>query len=75
MPNQGDNGTSHSLVIPRLLGRAETSPGYLAELKEWSTGLAVLLDPAQEQQAWSDLFSELFSAAVTRISRESSSDG
>lgn len=46
--------------LARLLTLAETSPGYLAELKAWSKGLANLADPAREEQAWSDLFSELF---------------
>ncbi|HZE72685.1 MAG TPA: selenoneine biosynthesis selenosugar synthase SenB [Pyrinomonadaceae bacterium] len=57
-PGYFDFGNTTQLA--RLLTRAETSPGYLAELKAWSEGLAVLADPAREEQAWSDLFSELF---------------
>jgi putative glycosyltransferase (TIGR04348 family) len=45
--------------LARLLTRAETSPGYLAELKAWGKGLARLADPAREEQAWFDLISEL----------------
>ena len=44
----------------RLLTRAETSPAYLAELKAWTKGLAVLADPSREEKAWSDLINELF---------------
>lgn len=57
-PGYFDVGNTTQLA--RLLSRAETSPEYLAELKAWSKGLAVLADPAREEQAWSDLFSELF---------------
>jgi putative glycosyltransferase (TIGR04348 family) len=57
-PGYFDVGNTTQLA--RLLSRAETSPEYLAELKAWSKGLAVLADPAREAQAWSDLFSELF---------------
>jgi putative glycosyltransferase (TIGR04348 family) len=57
-PGYFDVGNTTQLA--RLLARAETSPGYLAELKEWSKGLALLADPAREVQAWSDLLSELF---------------
>ena len=57
-PGYFDVGSTAQLA--RLLTRAETSPRYLAELKEWSKGLAVLADPAREEQAWSDLISELF---------------
>jgi putative glycosyltransferase (TIGR04348 family) len=46
--------------LGRLLTRAETSPGYLAELSAWTKGLAILADPSREQQAWSDLINELF---------------
>jgi len=45
--------------LARLLTRAETSPGYLSELKEWTRSLAPLIDPAQEQRAWLDLVEEL----------------
>ena len=44
----------------RLLTRAETSPAYLAEVKAWTKGLAVLADPSREEKAWSDLINELF---------------
>jgi putative glycosyltransferase (TIGR04348 family) len=44
--------------LARLMTRAETSPEYLAELQTWSNRLAVLADPAREEQAWSDLISE-----------------
>jgi len=46
--------------LARLLTRAETSPEYLAELKASTKGLAVLVDPSREEQAWSDLINELF---------------
>jgi putative glycosyltransferase (TIGR04348 family) len=45
--------------LARLLTRAETSPGYLAKLKASTKGLAVLLDPLREEQAWADLINEL----------------
>ena len=45
--------------LARLLTRAETSPQYLAKLKSSTKGLAVLVDPSQEVQAWSDLINEL----------------
>lgn len=45
--------------LAHLLTCAETSPGYLSELKEWTRSLAPLIDPAREQQAWSDLIEEL----------------
>ena len=45
--------------LARLLTRAETSPEYLAKLKASTKGLAVLLDPSREEQAWSDLINEL----------------
>jgi putative glycosyltransferase (TIGR04348 family) len=50
----------NTMQLARLLTRAETSPAYLAELKAWSKSLAALADPAREEQAWSDLFNELF---------------
>jgi hypothetical protein len=40
--------------------RAENSPGYLTELKAWSSSLAPLTYPAREEQAWSELIGELF---------------
>lgn len=45
--------------LARLLTRAETSPEYLAKLKASTKGLAVLLDPSREEQAWADLINEL----------------
>jgi putative glycosyltransferase (TIGR04348 family) len=45
--------------LARLLTRAETSPEYRAELKEWTESLAPLIDPAREQQAWSALIGEI----------------
>ena len=45
--------------LARLLTRAETSPEYLAKLKASTKGLAVVVDPAREEQAWSDLIDEL----------------
>ena len=45
--------------LARLLTLAETSPEYLAKLKASLKGLAVLVDPSREEQAWSDLISEL----------------
>ena len=56
-PGYFDVGDTRQLT--RLLTRAETSPGYLAELRAWSNSLAFLTDPAREEQAWSDLISEL----------------
>lgn len=56
-PGYFDAGdTTH---LAHLLTRAETSPGYLSELKEWTRSLAPLIDPAREQHAWSDLIQEL----------------
>ena len=57
-PGYFDVGNTSQLA--QLLTRAETSPGYLAELRKWSRSLAVLAEPAREEQAWSDLISELF---------------
>lgn len=57
-PGYFDVGDTTQLA--RLMTRAETSPGYLAELKRWSRRLAVLVDPGLEKQAWSDLIGELF---------------
>jgi glycosyltransferase involved in cell wall biosynthesis len=45
--------------LARLVRRAETSPTYLAELTAWSKRLTPLVDPAREEQAWSDLIEEL----------------
>jgi putative glycosyltransferase (TIGR04348 family) len=56
-PGYFDVGSTRELA--RLLTRAETSPEYLAELTAWGKGLAVLADPVREEQAWSDLISEL----------------
>ena len=56
-PGYFDVGDTTHLAY--LLTRAETSPGYLSELREWTKSLAPLIDPAREQQAWSDLIEEL----------------
>lgn len=56
--------------LKRLLTRAESSLGYLAELKAWSKSLAKLADPAREEQAWSDLISELFLREATHTRSE-----
>ena len=50
----GDTGQ-----LARLLIRAETSPAFLAELRWWINRRAPLVDPAREDQAWSDLIDEL----------------
>ena len=50
----GDTGQ-----LTRLLIRAETSPAFLAELRWWINRRALLVDPAGEEQAWSDLIDEL----------------
>jgi putative glycosyltransferase (TIGR04348 family) len=50
---------SNTAQLARLLTRAETSPEYLAKLKASTKGLAVLVDPSREEQAWSDLINEL----------------
>lgn len=57
-PGYFDVGNTSQLA--RLLIRAESSSEYLAELRKWSRSLAVLAEPAREEQAWSDLISELF---------------
>jgi putative glycosyltransferase (TIGR04348 family) len=57
-PGYFDFGDTSQLA--RLLMRAETSPGYLAELKAWSESLTSLADPRREEHAWSDLLAELF---------------
>lgn len=56
-PGYFDVGDTAQLA--RLLRRAETSPRYLAKLKAWGNGLAPLVDPVREEQAWSDLIEEL----------------
>lgn len=56
-PGYFDVGDTAELT--RLLRRAETSPRYLATLKAWSKRLAPLVDPAREEQAWSELIGEL----------------
>jgi hypothetical protein len=56
-PGYFDVGDTTQLA--RLLRRIETSPTYLAELKAWTKRLAPLIDPAREEQAWSDLVGEL----------------
>jgi putative glycosyltransferase (TIGR04348 family) len=45
--------------LARLLTRAETSPEFLQNLKASTKRLAVLVDPSREEQAWSDLISEI----------------
>lgn len=57
-PGYFDVGDTRQLA--RLLTRAETSSEYLAELKARTESLSFLADPAREEQAWSDLISELF---------------
>ncbi len=57
-PGYFDVGNTSQLA--RLLIRAESSSEYLAELRKWGKSLAVLAEPAREEQAWSDLISELF---------------
>ena len=56
-PGYFDVGDTQELA--KLLARAETSPRYLAELRSKSKGLVLLIDPAREELAWSDLISEL----------------
>ena len=56
-PGYFDVGNTAQLA--RLLARAETSPAFLTELKTCVNGLAPLVDPAREEQAWADLTSEL----------------
>lgn len=57
-PGYFDVGNTSQLA--RLLIRAESSSEFLAELRKWGKSLAVLAEPAREEQAWSDLISELF---------------
>ena len=56
-PGYFDVGNTKQLA--KLLDRAESSSAYLAELRAWIESLASLADPAREEQAWSDLISEL----------------
>ena len=56
-PGYFDVGNTKQLA--QLLDRAESSPAYLAELRAWIESLASIADPAREEQAWSDLISEL----------------
>ena len=55
-PGYFDVGNTTQLA--QLLTRAETSPGYLAELRMWGKSLAVLTDPAREEKAWLALINE-----------------
>lgn len=57
-PGYFDVGDTAQLAL--LLTRAESSLGYLAELKTWIKSLAFLAEPAREEQAWSELIAELF---------------
>ena len=45
--------------LARLLTRVETSPEYLAELRERVKNLVSLFSPEREQKAWADLVGEL----------------
>ena len=56
-PGYFDVGDTAKLT--RLLSRAETSSTYLAELKAWSKRLTPLVDPAREEQAWSESINDL----------------
>jgi len=56
-PGYFDVGNTKQLA--QLLDRAESSSEYLTELRAWIESLASLADPAREEQAWSDLISEL----------------
>lgn len=57
-PGYFDVGDTKGLV--QLLTRVETSPEYLAGLRDRVKRLAFLFTPAREQKAWSDLNKELF---------------
>jgi putative glycosyltransferase (TIGR04348 family) len=57
-PGYFDVGSTKDLA--QLLRRVETSPAYLAELRDRVKSLAVLFTPVREQQAWSSLNKELF---------------
>ena len=50
----------HTEELAQLLRRVETSPEYLAQLRERVKSLASLFTPAREQEAWSNLNNELF---------------
>jgi putative glycosyltransferase (TIGR04348 family) len=45
--------------LAQLLMRLESTPEYLAELRDRVKSLAFLFTPVREQQAWSDLIGEL----------------
>ncbi|MFN2511474.1 MAG: selenoneine biosynthesis selenosugar synthase SenB [Pyrinomonadaceae bacterium] len=67
-PGYFDVGDTKQLA--RLMMCAESTPGYLAELRAWSNSLALLIDPAREEQAWSDLIGELsFPRKTTPLSQ------
>ncbi len=57
-PGYFEVGDTKALV--QLLTRVETSPEYLAELRDRVKSLSVLFTPAREQQAWANLNKELF---------------
>lgn len=57
-PGYFDFGGTKELA--QLLTRVETSPEYLAELRDRVKGLSFLFTPAREQKAWSDMDKELF---------------
>jgi putative glycosyltransferase (TIGR04348 family) len=57
-PGYFDVGDTRQLA--RLLTCAETLPDYLKKLRTGCKRLAPLFEPAREEQAWSDLLSELF---------------
>jgi putative glycosyltransferase (TIGR04348 family) len=59
-PGYFDVGDTSQLA--RLLIRAESSSEYLAELRKWGKSVAVLAQPAREEQAWSDLIGEMISS-------------
>jgi len=46
-------------ALAALLRRAESEPGYLAELRRWVDGLRPLVDPAREREAWRSLLAEM----------------
>ena len=66
-PGYFDVGDTRHLA--HLLHHAETSPDYLAELKAWTKTLAVLIDPAREEQSWSELISECVSEIETIVAQ------
>lgn len=57
-PGYFDVGGTKELA--QLLTRVETSPDYLAELRDRVKSLAFLFSPAREQKAWANLNKELF---------------